>query len=251
MQTAERSSGHDPSESVIYHRCLYAYEVAAGMVSGRILELGSGEGYGVKILAPVSTEYLAVDKYVSELPADEKISFRQMLLPSLKGVENESFDYAVSFQVIEHIKQDREFVSEIHRVLKPGGKLLLSTPNRLMSLSRNPWHVREYTSAELQALLETHFSSVMMKGVYGKDKVMEYHERNRISVRKIMKYDVLNLQYRLPRQFLQIPYDLMNRLNRRKLLSGNPNLVEKVSTSDFYLDNATDTCFDLYAIAVK
>jgi len=173
------------------------------------------------------------------------------LLPSLEGIADNSFDFAVSFQVIEHIKADREFIREIHRVLKPGGKLLLSTPNRLMSLTRNPWHVREYTSAELKALLGECFKEVTMKGVYGNEKVMSYHEKNRASVRKITRFDILNLQYILPRRILQIPYDIMNRLNRRKLLSNNSGLVQEVSTADFSLDNASDFCFDLYAIAMK
>ena len=153
--------------------------------------------------------------------------------------------------MIEHIKNDREFVREIHRVLKPGGKLLATTPNRLMSLTRNPWHIREYTSGELKNLLMQYFSSVEIMGVYGNQKIMEYHERNKAAVKKITRYDVLQLQYRLPRQLLQIPYDLLNRMNRRRLLSDNTFLVNQVSTADYHLDEASDTSFDLFAIAIK
>lgn len=251
MQTAERSSGLDPSEAVIFNRCLFAYEVTANMVGGKVIELGSGEGYGIRVLAPHASEYLAIDKFESLLPEAPNVRFQKILLPSLEGIADNSFDFAVSFQVIEHIKADREFIREIHRVLKPGGKLLLSTPNRLMSLTRNPWHVREYTSAELKALLGERFQEVTMKGVYGNEKVMSYHEKNRASVRKITRFDILNLQYILPRRILQIPYDIMNRLNRRKLLLNNSGLVQEVSTADFSLDNASDFCFDLYAIATK
>ena len=51
-----------------------------------------------------------------------------------------SFDCVISFQVIEHIKRDAEFVREIHRVLRPGGRFIVTTPNAPMSLTRNPWH---------------------------------------------------------------------------------------------------------------
>jgi SAM-dependent methyltransferase len=251
MQTAERSTGNDPSEQVIYNRCLFAYEAASELVKGNIIELGSGEGYGIKLLAPLAGGYLAVDKFDTDIAGHSNVEFRKQMLPSLAGVADNSFDFAVSFQVIEHIKDDKAFVKEIHRVLKPGGKLLISTPNRLMSLTRNPWHIREYTANELQNILLSSFSKVEMKGVYGDDIVMNYHFKNKASVEKITRFDILKLQYRLPRQLLQIPYDLLNRINRRKLLGENSGLVSKVTTSDFKLSDASESCFDLFAIAEK
>ncbi len=251
MQTAERSSGLDSSEHVIYNRCLFAYEAASGMVSGNIIELGSGEGYGMRILAPLSAHYLAIDKFDTMLPDSDSIEFRKLNLPSLDGIEDNSFDFAVTFQVIEHIKKDREFLGEIHRVLKPGGKLLLTTPNRLMSLTRNPWHIREYSVSELKSLVLQCFGSVEMKGIFGNEKVMEYHIRNRASVEKFTRFDILDLQHRLPRRLLQIPYDILNRMNRRKLLGENQGLINKVSTADFWVGDASDSCFDLFVVAVK
>ncbi len=251
MQTAERSTGLDPSEHVIYNRCLFAYETASGMVKGDIIELGSGEGYGMRIVAPLATRYLAIDKFDTSLTDAGNIEFRKLILPSLAGIADNSFDFALTFQVIEHIKDHRQFVKEIHRVLKPGGKILATTPNRLMSLTRNPWHIREYTASELKNLLLSSFSTVEMKGVYGNEKVMDYHRRNKASVEKITRFDILKLQYHLPRLMLQIPYDLLNRMNRRKLLGENSGLVNQVTTSDFWIDDASDSCFDLFAIAVK
>lgn len=251
MQTAERSSGHDPSEQVIYNRCLFAYKATSGYVKGNIIELGSGEGYGVEMLAPLAGKYLAVDKFDTNVAGHANVEFRKMLLPSLAGIADNSFDFAVSFQVIEHIQDDKAFIREIHRVLKPGGKLFLSTPNRLMSLTRNPWHIREYTAAELTNLVSQVFKSVEMKGVYGNEKVMEYHEKNKASVRRITRFDIFNLQYRLPRRLLQIPYDLLNRLNRRSLLGDNPSLVNLVTLSDFSIGDSSDSAFDLFVIAEK
>ena len=251
MQTAERSSGHDPSEQVIYNRCLFAYVAASEMVKDNIIELGSGEGYGIQLLAPLAKHYLAVDKFDTDFSGHANVEFRKKLLPSLAGIADNSFDFAVTFQVIEHIQDDKAFIKEIHRVLKPGGKLLLSTPNRLMSLTRNPWHIREYTADELKQVLSSVFNSVEMKGVYGNEIVMDYHRKNKASVEKITRFDILKLQYRLPRRLLQIPYDLLNRLNRRKLLGENTGLINQVTTSDFSISDVSSSCFDLFAIAVK
>lgn len=251
MQTAERSSVHDPSEGVIYNRCLFAYTASAEVVKGDIIELGSGEGYGIHILAPLATKYLAVDKFDSETGSHPNVEFRKMLFPPLAGISDNSFDFAVSFQVVEHIQNDIKFIDEIHRVLKPGGKLLLTTPNRLMSLSRNPWHIREYTGEELQRRVGRVFKTVELKGVYGSAKVNEYHEKNKESVNRIMHFDILKLQYRLPRWVLKIPYDIMNRLNRKKLLSKEQSLVQDVSTADFALKNYDSKAYDIFIIATK
>ncbi len=251
MQTAERSSGYDPSEQVIYNRCLYAYKAASEIAKGDIIELGSGEGYGIKMLAPLAQHYLAVDKFDTDISEHANVEFRKQLLPSLDGIADNTFDFAITFQVIEHIQDDKTFISEIHRVLKPGGILMLTTPNRPMSLTRNPWHIREYSADELASVVGKSFGKVEVKGVFGSPVVMEYHERNKASVQHITRFDILKLQYRLPRQLLQIPYDIMNRLNRRRLLEGNTEIVNKVSLSDFFLKDTTDYCFDLFIVATK
>lgn len=254
MQTAERVSSHDHSDNVIYQRHLVAYNTAKTLIKGKVLEVGCGEGYGVDILAPHADEYMAIDKFQSNLDKyinkHPNVQFKQMSVPPLPFPDN-YFDSLVTFQVIEHIEDDAAMIKEMARVLKPGGIMVMTTPNIKMSLTRNPWHVREYTVGELRRLNERYFSTVDMQGVYGNEKVMDYYEKNKASVRRFTRFDILNLQYRLPRSILQIPYDILNRVNRRLLLKQNNGLVNDIVLSDYFTKKATDVCFDLLVIAKK
>ena len=251
IHTAERVSNRDASDNYVFQRSILAYYKAAELVSGDVLEIGTGMGYGVEVIAPAADKYVTIDKscaYNVELPANAE--FRQMTVPPLDFAD-ESFDYVISFQVIEHIKNDKEFVAEVSRVLRKGGKFIVSTPNAPMSLTRNPWHVREYTAEELKKLLSKEFSQIDMMGVSGNEKIMEYYEANRRGVKRITRFDILDLQHRLPRWMLQIPYDILNRLNRRRLLDQNNELTSSITMEDYSIEAVTEECFDLYFIAQK
>lgn len=254
MQTAERVSHTDHSDNYVFQRSLRAYVDAAKMIRGRVLEIGTGSGYGVEIVAPHTDEFVTIDKFVTKLPLEGelagKVHFRQMTVPPI-DLPADHFDFVISFQVIEHIIDDEAFVREIARVLKPGGTFIVTTPNRKMSLTRNPWHIREYTVAELRDLLARHFREVQTLGVYGSEKVMDYYEANKRSVERITRFDVLNLQYRLPRRLLQIPYDILNRINRRKLLQQDNEMVMNIKLEDFFVEPAREDCLDLFYLAKK
>lgn len=248
--TAERVS-QDASDNYVFQRSLLAYHKAAEIISGDVLEIGTGEGYGIEILAPKCVRFYTLDKRIPEMQRQgENVEFYEASVPPIP-TDNNSFDFVVAFQVIEHIKKDIEFVREVKRVLKPDGKFIVSTPNAPMSLTRNPYHVREYSADELTNLLECEFSHVEAMGVSGNGKVMEYYEKNRKSVENIMRYDILDLQHRLPRQLLRLPYDIMNRLNRRRLLDRNTELTNSITMEDYSIAPLTDDCFDLFYVATK
>ena len=100
-------------------------------------------------------------------------------------------------------------------------------------------------------ILETSFNQIQINGVYGSEKVIQYYNENKESVRRITRFDILNLQYRLPRWILQIPYDFLNRLNRRKLKVNNNDLVSTVDVNDYSIKNSVDNCLDYFCIATK
>lgn len=248
--TAERVS-LDASDNYVFQRSLLAYCKAAEMISGDVLEIGTGAGYGIDILAPRAVRFITMDKSIQQLEFQgENVDFYEAAVPPIPA-DNNSFDFVVAFQVIEHIKKDLEFVREVHRVLKPGGKFIVTTPNKLMSLTRNPYHVREYHADELKNILECEFSEVDAMGVTGNKKVMTYYNKNRKSVEQFTRFDILDLQHRLPRRLLQLPYDILNRINRRMLLFYNRTLTDSIKMEDYSLEPVCDKCFDLFYVATK
>ena len=253
--TTEIASDKLASDNPIHQRLLRAYSLAIPYVQGDLLELGCGEGRGVELLSPLAESYVALDKIAEVIeklrPIYPEVKFEQAVFPPFHGLKDEKFDSIVSFQVIEHLKDDALFLKEIHRVLKPGGVAVLTTPNIKKTLTRNPWHTREYTAQQLTDLASKFFDSVEMKGVTGSDKVMAYYEENKKSVEKITRFDIFNLQYRLPAPLLRIPYDILNRMNRNKLNKSNTGLVSDITEEDYLLTDDADNALDLFLILRK
>ncbi|WP_160716142.1 class I SAM-dependent methyltransferase [Chitinophaga solisilvae] len=254
LKTAERTSHTSFINNYVFQRHVFAYKaIPLEHVAGRhVLELGSGEGYGIQLLSRYSARYLALDKhkpFAEFLPVNA--SFEQCDLPDLSRIPDNTFDTIVCFQVIEHIKDDHTLLREARRVLKPGGTMFLTTPNRLTSLTRNPFHVREYLPAEMKALIRTHFAISEVQGIYGNDRVMSYYQENKKSVEAITRFDILNLQYRLSAVLLRGPYTLMNNINRWLLVKKMADVTVNIEHKDFFRQHLQDDCLDYFVTAVK
>lgn len=255
IYTTEITSEDIPSDNPIHQRLFKAYVAAKSYVHGDVLEVGCGEGRGIALLKPKSTSFTAVDKIDEALNGLRvkfpDVKFIAMNLPPLHGLQDNAYDCIITFQVIEHIKDDHFFLKEIHRVLKPGGMALITTPNRKLSLSRNPWHIREYLADELKQLALKIFDTVEMKGITGNEKIMAYYEENKRSVNRLMRWDIFNLQHKLPAWMLRIPYEFMNRLNRNKLHAGDSTLVRNITHHDYLVTDNADEALDLFLIVKK
>lgn len=253
--TTEITSEQISSDNPIHQRLFKAYVIADEYVQGDVLEVGCGEGRGVSILMQRAKNFTAVDKLadvVQELQAKYPAGkFMSMNIPPLQELKDNAYDSVVSFQVIEHIDDDVLFLKEISRVLKPGGVALITTPNRSMSLSRNPWHIREYLPEQLRTLAESMFRKVELKGITGNKKVMDYYEQNKRSVNRITRFDIFKLQYRLPASLLKIPYEILNRWNRNRLQSNDSRLVTNIRHEDYIVVDDATNALDLLLIVEK
>lgn len=155
---------------------IHRYNEAIGLINTNdtVLDLACGTGFGSdmiaqKIRGKVVGGDIAADA-VEECKKQWKkpnLDFRVMDGTKLEYPDN-YFDKIVSFETIEHTGQFREMIREFARVLKPGGLLILSTPNRQVSSPdghiENPFHIQEFTYDELKEILQSSFNQVDIKG---------------------------------------------------------------------------------------
>lgn len=251
--TAERVSERNQVDNYLIQRHLFAYEYAADHISGTVMEIGCGEGYGYPILNNRVEHYVGIDKQsVRKGTWDAaKSDFFRMRVPQLKNIPSNIFDFVISFQVIEHIDNDALFIREAQRVLKKGGTLILTTPNKLASFTRNPFHVREYEAVELYDRVKTCFTSVNLMGLNPSRDLKDYLAKHKQQVDRFLKWDILKLEKRLPKPLLRIPYNIFNQLNKIMISRRNGEQLNNITQHDFSLGEAGPQSLDLYVVAEK
>ena len=162
--TGERTLPAIPDERYWFQRHVVAYRLAAARARGlTVLDAGCGEGYGAAMIAAGGAARvlgLELDQTVvaHARAMYDDVEFVEADLHDLP-LEDDVVDLAVSFQVIEHLHHVPSFLEELCRVVRPGGAVLISTPNRLTftpdrDAPLNPFHVREFSADELRAELE-------------------------------------------------------------------------------------------------
>lgn len=175
--TGERTLPDVPQENYWFQRHLVVYQwIAARCHDHRVLEMAFGEGYGADLLARTAREVVAVDaneeahRHASLRYRRQNLSFELALIERYD--EGAPYD-AISFlQTVEHLQEPTAVIAHMARLLRPGGSLYISTPNRLTLApngavkSENPWHIREYTAGEFLDLLTPHFARVDLFGVF-------------------------------------------------------------------------------------
>lgn len=116
---------------------------------------------GTKAALNLGFTHSILDAVKSQRSNITDIVIQDMTQSTLAG---QSYDAVVCVEVIEHVEADEIFVRHIAKVIKPGGWAYFTTPNgdyiKNEGPDKNPDHVRHYTKAGLQELLERYFETV-------------------------------------------------------------------------------------------
>ncbi len=161
------------------HEHTARYEWAAGLAAGlTVADAACGTGYGSRHLRAAGAARVdgfdLSEEAIAEarrLHAGDGVRFETADATRLPCPDG-TYDLFVSFETIEHVPDDVALVREARRVLKPGGTFVCSTPNRAVTnpgipitgKPYNPFHLREYTWPELEAVLRQGFESVTFLG---------------------------------------------------------------------------------------
>lgn len=162
-----------PAETFLFTCHLWAYrDLASRLQPGAlVLDLACGEGYGTEELARTGHRAIGLDLEAPVL-IDAARRYRQPFVAAdafRLPFPDASFDAVGALQTIEHVSATGAFIAECARVLKPGGLAYLTTPNiaqlpATASKEFNPWHLRDFTPADLHAELAPYFSRVELFG---------------------------------------------------------------------------------------
>jgi len=175
----ERVSQNERDQPV-FQEHLARYQFVMPLAGGKVvLDGASGTGYGAALLAQIARRVVGVD-IAREAVVSGLRDFRRPNLHFLQmdcsrlGFRTAFFDLVCAFEMIEHIADYCGVLWEVHRVLRSGGMLVLSTPNRRPEdpvPPANPYHVREFSPEELAGLLRECFPQVELYGQRGTQRV--------------------------------------------------------------------------------
>lgn len=137
----------------------------------RVLDAACGLGYGAHVIRSLTdaAQVIGVDgsehsaEYANKLYGTDKNGADYLcgMLPEfLSRFPDAHFDVVVSFETLEHVEAPQELLAEFNRVLKPGGRIIVSVPNDWSDETGedpNPYHLHVYDWNKLKQQLSTHF----------------------------------------------------------------------------------------------
>lgn len=163
--TGERLETFIFNENTIEH--LHRYALACSICKNSdVLDIACGEGYGSNLLSKVANKVTGVDISGDAVDKASK-KYQGKNIKFLEGSASEipldtnSMDVVVSFETLEHHDKHQEMMNEIKRILKPGGILIMSSPDKKYYTDVpnyiNPFHVKELYFEEFKELIHFNF----------------------------------------------------------------------------------------------
>jgi SAM-dependent methyltransferase len=170
--TGERLVPTDPHLHDLYVKHVSRYIFASRYVKdGAVLDAGCGCGYGSHTMALSGARYVTgIDNSLPTIDfcrryySQRNVTFFPADCLAMP-FKNNTFDQVVSFEVLEHVTDYRQYLNECHRVLKPDGLFVVSTPNkRIFEKTENPFHIKEFYLEEFEFALKERFEVIDILG---------------------------------------------------------------------------------------
>lgn len=236
------------------HQRVYIFCARYGK-NKRVLDVGCGSGAGTFVIASKAKEIIGIDndekaiKYAIKHYKKNNIKFK---LENILRIKKEQFDLVVSLQVIEHMRYVKKYLENIVLLIKPDGKVILSTPNKTtQSYNENPYHYYEYSAKELKKLLSEYFTSVKLYCLHGNSQVMFFEKLRKEKITKIMSIDIFKVRKILPRKIKILLSILFAYIVRSRILKKEQDEFPKISTNSFFINKSTKNAIDLIAVCEK
>lgn len=244
--TGERVSTPVGGFNPTWQRHVAAYGLCAPVVpQGRVLDLGCGVGHSYELLAPRETVGVDLDPDALEGQVRETRVADMRELP----FDSDRFDGVISVHSIEHVPDPERALAEVSRVLRPAGRAVFVTPNRLTfgvpDEVIDPYHYIEYDATELTRLCRSRFGAVEIMGIAGSDRYLELTAAEGRHLRALLRRDPLRLRRLVPRSARQRLYDHLLRRARRD----EDPAAAAIEPGDFSLRcDALESALDLVAV---
>lgn len=223
MNEIIRMDRHDPFGKLDYlsiqHLERYRFACELLEPGQKVLDIACGTGYGTDMLLKHGCEVIGadIDDGILEV-AKKKWNHREFRKADVLNLSFEEglFDAVVSFETMEHVTDGERFLSEMNRVIKPGGIFVCSTPN-IRYTAHPPFHLKEYKPGEFFALIGSYFSDVQRYGQYFrlKDRIQDL-VRWRVRAKLVKLIEAVKLKY------------LIKALLGKRGLSGRDNLASNL-----------------------